>query len=86
MEPFIFMAKQSRVMLRTNLSTGSGLVNGAMGTVHDVIYKPDTAPPALPLYVLVKFDDYSGPSFCEDVENVVPICPIKGEIPLCLAW
>ena len=85
-------------MLRHNLWTEAGLVNGAMGTVVDVIYKPSTQPGTLPAVVLVKFDHYTGPSCLDTEERVVPICPRKSEwftkgslksrtqLPLNLAW
>ena len=95
---FLFLAKGARVMLRHNLWTEAGLVNGAMGTVHDIVYKPNTRPGTLPAVVLVKFDQYTGPSCLETEERVVPICPRKAEwftkgvqksrtqLPLNLAW
>ena len=95
---FLFLSRGARVMLRHNLWTEAGLVNGAMGTVHDIIYKPDTRPGTLPAVVLVKFDNYTGPSCLESEERVVPICSRKSEwfvrgmqksrtqLPLNLAW
>ena len=95
---FLFLAKGSRVMLRHNLWTEAGLVNGALGTVHDIIYKPGTRVGTLPAVVLVKFDEYTGPSCLNGIENVVPICPRKAEwfikgmarsrtqLPFNLAW
>ena len=85
-------------MLRHNLLTEAGLVNGAMGTVHDIIYKPNTRPGTLPAVVLVKFDHYTGPSCLDSEQRIVPICPRKAEwfargmeksrtqLPLNLAW
>ena len=85
-------------MLRHNLWTEAGLVNGALGTVQDIIYKPGTRPGTLPAAVLVKFDQYTGPSCLSNVDNVVPICSRKAEwfvkglsrsrtqLPLNLSW
>ncbi len=85
-------------MLRYNLWTEAGLVNGAMGTVIDIVYHPDAIVGQLPIAVLVQWDEYTGPSFLDDIPRVVPIVPIKAEwfngsmqksrvqLPLCLAW
>ena len=85
-------------MLRHNLWTEAGLVNGAMGTVHDIIYKPGSKPGSLPAVVLVKFDEYTGPTCLEGEVRIVPICPRTSEwferglkksrtqLPICLTW
>lgn len=93
----IYLSRGSRVMLRSNLWTAHGLVNGATGTVDDIIYSPHTKPPTdQPLCVMVKFDRYTGPSFHHP--QVVPICPMtrawteketkctRVQFPLQLAW
>ena len=55
------------------------------------------APPDLPIAVLVKFDDYSGPSFA-NMPSCVPVSPVtatvnienslleRQQLPLTLAW
>lgn len=54
----------SRVMLKTNLWTAKGLVNGAFGTVQDICYESASRPPFdQPLAVFVKFDNYTGPTY-----------------------
>ena len=63
----------SRVMLRTNLWVGGGLVNGTLGTVRYIVYSPDARPPSLPLFILVEFDQYRGPSV---VDNLFPFIPM----------
>ena len=70
------LAEGSRVMLICNLFTESGLYNGARGTVVKILYEANSQPPALPACVLVRFDNYKGANFEEQVfgENVVPIC------------
>ncbi|GBB90280.1 hypothetical protein RclHR1_01720001 [Rhizophagus clarus] len=98
LEPQLLLAKGARVMLTANLWTKGGLVNGSMGTVHDIMFK-NQGPPSLPAAVFVKFDAYEGPTITStEGDNVVPIVPIKRswegksgticsrqQVPLCLA-
>ncbi|KAE8739231.1 hypothetical protein FOCC_FOCC015271 [Frankliniella occidentalis] len=97
LEKVIYLAKGSRVMLRSNLWLRAGLVNGALGTVVDVIYHHDKAPPEdPPAVIMVKFDDYSGPTM---PDGTVPIISMmrgwedkngrrltREQFPLSLAW
>ena len=62
LEPCVFLAKGAHVMLTMNLWTDVGLCNGATGTVIDFIYADNQQPPDLPEAVIVKFDNYKGPS------------------------
>ncbi|KAK3933276.1 ATP-dependent DNA helicase [Frankliniella fusca] len=51
-----------RIILRKNLWIVMGLVNGAMGTVSDIIYdEASVVNVDCPKYIIVKFDNYSGP-------------------------
>lgn len=76
LEPTIYLAKGAKVMLTLNLWASVGLCNGATGTVVDIIYAANNQPPDLPIAVIVRFDDYRGPSISEDLPSCVPICPI----------
>lgn len=81
-------------MLTSNLWVDVGLVNGAMGTVQAICYMTG-GPPDLPIAVMVRFDNYSGPTF---PDNTVPITPLRRcwsssggqcsrlQLPLKLAW
>ena len=81
-------------MLTANLWVEAGLVNGAIGNVVSICYQSG-GPPDLPLAVMVKFDNYLGPTF---PDNTVPIIPIRHtwsvgsshcsrlQLPLKLAW
>ena len=73
------------------------MVNGAVGTVIGIWFEKDGKPPALPLTVIVQFDEYRGPAF-RRLNRCVPICPIKRtwenadgklcsrlQLPLCMA-
>ena len=93
-EPVLLLAKGSVVMLTMNLWASVGLCNGAKGTIVDIIYHPDQHPPDLPIAVVVKFDNYTGPSL-ENLPSCVPIPPItasvnsvheRQQLPLKLAW
>ena len=76
LEPSIFLSKGAKIMLTMNLWTDVGLCNGATGTVVDFIYANNQQPPDLPVSIIVKFDDYSGPSINHSMPAYVPICPI----------
>ena len=72
----IIICKESKVMLLSNLWNKHGLTNGANGIVKYIVYEKDKKPPNLPAYVLVYFPDYTGPSFLDSEDKVVPIVPI----------
>ena len=55
----LLLSKDSRVMLTSNLWIEAGLVNGALGYVRSIVYRPRSAPPLPPSYVLMDFGSYS---------------------------
>jgi hypothetical protein len=66
----------ARVMLTENVWVDVGLVNGAIGTVHDIAWKTGADPKEeSPFVVLVKFDRYTGPA-CFDRPELAGIVPI----------
>ncbi|KAI3888445.1 hypothetical protein MKW92_011790 [Papaver armeniacum] len=66
LQKVVLLSKGARVMLRKNLSTQYGLVNGSTGTVVDVVYLDGKiAPGDMPIAVMVKFDKYTGPQVYE---------------------
>ena len=95
LEAIICLAVGARVMLSSNLWVEMGLVNGAMGTIKSICYRPGEGPPNLPIAVTVLFDAYSGPTL---PDRTVPICPLRRtcsmtdsnstrlQLPLKLAW
>ena len=56
----------------------------------EIVYRPRQAPPELPLYIMVKFDNYFGFPFNNVDSKTVPICAVQRgsttQIPLRLAW
>ena len=80
LEPVIFPAKGAHVMLTMNLWTDAGLCNGASGTVLYFIYATNEQPPDLPIAVVVKFNDYRGPSISDDIPGCVTICLIHAKL------
>ena len=73
------LSKDARVMLTRNLWIQHGLCNGSMGYVRYIIYAEGASPPSLPLAVVVHFDNYTGPSFDSEIEQMVPITPVLSE-------
>lgn len=70
----------ARVMLRHNLWTSRGLVNGSLGTIKDIAWAPGSDPRAtLPVAIFVAFDGYTGPTFTHPVtqEPLVPVRPVE---------
>ena len=97
LEAVLYICKGARVMLTMNLWPQVGLCNGTTGVVVDIIYAGNHQPPDLPIAVIVKFDNYTGPSISA-IPDCVPIPPItasvnacnsvheRQQIPLRLAW
>ena len=63
-----------RVILSKNLCCNAGLVNGATGTIIDIILKP-TLNGYIVYAIMVQFDGYVGLSWSQSVGKVVPIIP-----------
>ena len=81
LESELILRVGSRVMYKINTCTKAGLANSSMGTVVAICYKTGV-PPALPDFIVVDFDDYSGPRWCEnqndgiDRRKWVPVVPV----------
>ncbi len=83
--PVIFLSVGSKVMLTWNRWQEAGLSNGLLGTVVGITYKKGHAPPELPAYVLVQFDEkdssgeyiYKGPRLSPNLHPcTIPVSPV----------
>ena len=64
-------------MLTCNLWVQSGLVNGALGEVIQIVYRPRSNPPQLPAYVVVEFDNYIGLPWDQSNPKHIHILPVQ---------
>jgi hypothetical protein len=98
LEAQLLLARGVRVMLRANLWTEVGLVNGSVGTIQEILFEENQYPLSLLIAVLIEFDNYSSLAIItEENRRLVPISPIRYswegsigtcshlQIPICLA-
>ncbi|KAJ5894968.1 hypothetical protein N7495_006659 [Penicillium taxi] len=76
----------ARIMLTENLWTAFRLVNGAFGTITEIVWPARTTDPrsTQPLALMVHFDSYTRPAFFTDTDRrkIVPILPSRREFTL----
>jgi len=78
LEAHLLLARSARIMLRANLWTDAGLVNGLMGFIQEILFKEGQKPPSLPIAVLIEFDNYTGPAITTiEGKKLIPILPIR---------
>ncbi|KAE8740151.1 hypothetical protein FOCC_FOCC014349, partial [Frankliniella occidentalis] len=62
LEPILYLAEGATIMLRSNLWTKKGLVNGSVGRIVHIIFNEDSNPHEdLPVVIICHFDKYKGP-------------------------
>jgi hypothetical protein len=94
-----FLCRSATVALNgCNISPAIGLYHGSVGTIEDIVYKPNESPNLgdLPAYVLVNFNQYCGSQLVKSSNQCVPIAPrtqlckrgccTRRYIPLILAY
>ena len=60
----LFLCVNAKILLTGNVKLSAGLVNGATGVLHEIVYKNNRTAPSLPKFVLVDFgNQYKGPTF-----------------------
>ena len=74
------LAKGCRAMLTKNVWKSAGLVNGAQGTIEEIVFKPGNDPSkGQPDIIFMNVPQYIGPPLCPDLfpdkPKVVPITP-----------
>ena len=72
--------REARVQLTgKNFEPDWGLFNGTQGTIKEIVYKDNESPLEynFPLYIIVDFPTYCGPSWIKNKPTWVPIPPIE---------
>jgi len=78
LEAELLLSRNARVMLIANIWISAGLINGAMGTITDILFKEKPKYTFLPAVILVSFNKYNGLTLTNiDGIKVVPIVPIR---------
>ena len=95
----LYLSVGSKVMLRINLLTKFGLVNGSQGIIRDIIFDENATENDMPKVIIVEFPDYTGkPLLDEKHPKCIPIVPFtaqslyrgkmrtRTQFPLRLCW
>ncbi|CUS11222.1 unnamed protein product, partial [Tuber aestivum] len=67
------LAIGARLMIRRNLWTQHGIVNGSLGTLRGIVWQNQAVDDDLPKFLLVEIDSYTGPPFLESAPKQFPI-------------
>jgi len=88
----------ARIMIRRNLWTENGIVNGSLGTLRGIVWPDSPLLGELPSFLLIEMDLYTGPPFLMSFPKVLPIPPTvsyfnyqgfscsRKQFPITLAW
>jgi ATP-dependent DNA helicase PIF1 len=72
LKPVLFLARNCRIMITSNLWVEMGIVDGTMGYVRHIIFAENHLPPSMPIAVIVEFDSqYEGPSLPNKMAFIV---------------
>jgi hypothetical protein len=71
----VYLAVGAQVMVRANLWTSAGVVNGSIGVVQDIIVHPDNVNEngTRDIVVMVELPGYKGPALIKEHPKLVPI-------------
>lgn len=75
LEKVLYLSRGCDIMLRQNLWTEKGLVNGARGKIVDILYDGEKTSKTIPKVILCEFPHYIGPSMIPG-RNIIPIKPV----------
>ena len=77
LESVLHLSIGCRVMLSENIWVERGLVNGAMGALHDIVWhsSTDASDMGPPFALLINFDMYTGPAYATTNEGI-PVVPV----------
>ena len=76
LQPILSIYEGANVMLTRNIWVDQSLCRGGMSISKDNIYAEGKCPFALPLAVIIEFEDYSGPTFFKLHKKSVAIAPL----------
>ena len=81
--PELLLSKDCRLMITCNLLTAFGLVNGTLGTLHDMVWRSEDDPlTSLPCVLWFIPDNYAENGPCErtpEGQPMIPIIPVRRE-------
>ena len=77
LKPSMFACVGAKMILTHNIGLSSGLCNGSIGKIVDIVYEEGDSTPSLPKCIIVDFPSYKGEPFFqgEGCEKWVPVYP-----------
>ncbi|KAJ1524614.1 hypothetical protein ONE63_011098 [Megalurothrips usitatus] len=75
--PVLYLAEKCTIMLKQNIWTDVGLVNGAIGEIVHILYEDNWSPPEdRPVAIICRFRSFNGP-FLDNELKTVPLVPVS---------